>query len=149
MKKLDPFITLKDFNFDLEESDSLGITTPILEENIPWNKGLKGTYKNGPLSEEHKKKISDSKKGIATHTMPHTEETKKKISESKKGKPSPNKGKRGKDTSMYGKTQSNKQKAAVSKTGKANKGKKRGPRSAEVKAKIAESQRKRHAAKNI
>jgi len=46
----------------------------------PWNKGMKGEY---TLSEEHKKKISNSLKGIfvGKHV---TEETRKKMSESGK-----------------------------------------------------------------
>lgn len=43
---------------------------------VPWNKGKTGIY-----SEEHKKKISESKKG-----KHHTEETKKRMSESGKGR---------------------------------------------------------------
>ena len=46
------------------------------------------------LSEEHKKKLSESKKGVknAMYGKTHTEETKRKISEAKKGKPTWNKG---------------------------------------------------------
>jgi hypothetical protein len=72
---------------------------------IPWNKDKKF----GPISEERKRKISESLKGKyhseehkrkiseggkGKHTQPRTEEWKRKISESLKGKPSIKKGKK-------------------------------------------------------
>lgn len=82
----DPFESLKDFPFDLKALEESGQIEPLTVPDIPWNSGLKGTYKNGPLSEEHKKKISETKKGVSNYHPPHSEETKKKISEAKSGK---------------------------------------------------------------
>lgn len=62
-------------------------------------------------SEESKKRLSNSKKGIT-----HSDETRRKMSESKKGTTSPNKGKFGKKSSMYGKTHSQETKDKMSKS---------------------------------
>ena len=56
------------------------------KEKPAWNKGLKMK----PCSEEHKRKISEAKKGHK-----HTEEAKRRMSESHKGKPAWNRGKPG------------------------------------------------------
>jgi len=56
-------------------------------KRVQWNKGK-------TLTEEHKKKCSESNKGIFNpfKGRQHTEETKKRISEANKGKSPPNKG---------------------------------------------------------
>lgn len=47
------------------------------------------------LSEEHRRKLSEAKKGISVNKgRKHTEDAKRKISESKKGKKNPHKGNR-------------------------------------------------------
>lgn len=139
-KDLPIFESLKDINLDDYKLEPL-------EPAEPWNKGLpkeEQPFYNKKHSEKTKKKISNTKKGIATRFGPHSEKTKKNISIAKSGKPNPHKGK----TGLWGGwTQSEKQKEAARKNGLANKGKKRGPRSEETKRKIAESQRKRHALK--
>jgi hypothetical protein len=63
-----------------------GKTYSYAEDYVPWNKGKK----LAPFSEEHKKKISDSRKGRVA-----SEETKRKMSESRKGRVAWNKGKSG------------------------------------------------------
>lgn len=40
----------------------------------------------GPHSEETRQRISEARKGHATHTKPHTEETRRKMSEARRGK---------------------------------------------------------------
>lgn len=144
----DPFESIKDFPFDIRQLEQSGAIEPLTVPDIPWNTGLKGTYKNGPLSEEHKKKISETKRGVSNYHPPHSEETKKKISEARKGKPSHNKGKKGEGTAMYGKKHSEETKQKMSESAKGkNTWSKDKPRSEETKRKIAESQRKRHALK--
>ena len=144
----DPFESLKDFPFDLKALEQSGQIEPLTVPDIPWNSGLKGTYKNGPLSEEHKKKISKSKKGKSVKQPPCAEETKKKISEMKKGKLLSKEHKKKISESLKGKKHLENTKDKISKSLKgrssATKGK---PRSEETKRKIAESQRKRHALK--
>ena len=53
---------------------------------VPWNRGLK----TGPLSPEHKQKISEAKSGANC-----SPETRQKLSKAAKGKPSPLRGKPG------------------------------------------------------
>lgn len=65
--------------------------------NFPWNKGKAGTYTIGPLSEDRKKKISESLKGNVPwnkgkKTGPISDDIKQKMSESHKGKEPWNKG---------------------------------------------------------
>lgn len=72
--------------------------------------------KMGPMSEEHKKKMSEANKG-----KKRAAETKKKMSEAQKGKPKSDETKK--------------------KLSEANKGKKRGPMSEETKKKISESKK--------
>lgn len=67
------------------------------KKRIPWNKGLK----TGPLSEDHRRKMSESKKG---KTPKNFKNMQKKAWESCRGKPSWNKGKilpRGKDCPLW------------------------------------------------
>ena len=56
------------------------------KKNADSHKGKQSPNKGKPMSEEQKRKISESKKNIS-------DETRKKMSESHKGKPAPNKGK--------------------------------------------------------
>ena len=109
----DPFESLKDFPFDLKALEQSGQIELLPVTNIPWNSGLKGTYKNGPLSEEHKKKISKSKKGKSVKQPPCAEETKKKISETKKGKLLSKEHKKKISQGLTGRKQSDNQKKLV------------------------------------
>jgi hypothetical protein len=71
-----------------------GKTYSYAEDYVPWNKGKKLT----PFSEEHKKKISDSRKGKVP-----SEETRRKISEAHKGRVPWNKGKSGYESKKWSK----------------------------------------------
>lgn len=63
----------------------------------PPNKGKESPLKGSSITEDHKRKISETHKKIGTRPpsnkgLPKTEEHKRKLSESRKGKPAPNKG---------------------------------------------------------
>lgn len=61
-------------------------------------KGAKNPNYGKHFSKEHRRKISDAKKGISVNLgRRHTEEAKRKISLAKKGKPNPHKGNRPSD----------------------------------------------------
>jgi len=109
----DPFESLKDFPFNLEELKLSGRIEPSSIPSIPWNSGLKGTYKNKPCSEETKKKISNSKKGKSVNQPPCSEETKKKISKTKSGKLLSKEHKRKISQGLIGRIQSDNQKKLV------------------------------------
>jgi len=64
--------------------------TKFFKGHIPWNKNKK----LNPISEEHKRKISEANKGKKPYVM--TDEIKNKMSNAKLGKPSWNKGTKGK-----------------------------------------------------
>lgn len=54
-----------------------------LKSHIPWNKGMKGQYKIGPQSKEHRRKLSEA----AKNRPPISEETRRKQSEAHKNNP--------------------------------------------------------------
>ena len=80
-------------------------------------KKLSESHKGKPLSEEHKKRSGEARRG--KKKAPHTEESKKKISESKKGK------------KLGSPTEEHKKKISESKKGK--------PKSEETRKKMSES----------
>jgi hypothetical protein len=80
------FESLKTFKPDLIALEQSGNLTP-LEFESPWNKGFKG-YIGHPHTEETKKKISETKKGVPSKTKGGTmlEESKNKNRQSHLGK---------------------------------------------------------------
>jgi hypothetical protein len=59
---------------------------PFQKRNIPWNKGKSSWNKGKHWSEEHKKRMSISKKGCVPWNkgIPRSDETKRKMSETRK-----------------------------------------------------------------
>ncbi|MBA7658953.1 hypothetical protein ES703_66916 [subsurface metagenome] len=96
---------------------------------VPWNKGLTKetdprvkkmaeTKKGIPLSEEHRKKISESESGERNHMYGKhvSEETKQKISEAMSGENNPMYGRKGEQNPFYGKYHSEETKRKMSKS---------------------------------
>lgn len=88
------------FNIYMVAGSPLGfkMTPEAIEKMVQSVSGEKNHNYGKHFSEEHRRKLSEAKKGISVNKgNKHTEETKKKISESKKGKPHPHKGNRPSD----------------------------------------------------
>ena len=119
--------TLYPNGYNLQEGGRGGVPSEEARRKMSEaNKGKPAHNKGVPMSEEQKKKLSESKKNIS-------DEIRKKISEAKKGKPASNKGK----------PMSEEQKRKLS---EANKGKKL---SDETKRKMSEAHKRRNLLKKM
>ena len=100
-----------------------------------WNTGKKC----GPLSEEHKRKISESEKGRKL-----SEETRKKMSESRKGKSSSEEQKKKISAALKGRSHSEEHNRKVSEALKGNTNSKGKHRTEETKNKISKALKGKH-----
>ena len=119
------------WNKDKHMSEEYKIKLSMALKGKPtWNTGKKC----GPLSEEHKRKISESEKGRKL-----SEETRKKMSESRKGKSIPEEQKKKISAALKGRSHSEEHNRKVSEALKGNTNSKGKHHTEETKRKISEA----------